>query len=113
MEEQPKCPHCEQFLDEAIPLALEGPIQLRCPFCEMTYSFQRREDTSSIEEAAEYYLSSGPFRKKMVFGDKDESREADAMSKRYSCLFLCLFGPMILLGIFLLIVNIISIISQF
>lgn len=111
LEEQPKCPHCGRELDETIPLALEGSILLKCPFCEMTYSFQRQEDTISREEAAEYYLSPGPFRRRMVLGDSDERRETDPMSKRYSCLFLCLFGPLILLGIFLLIANIMLIFS--
>ncbi len=41
MEDHPICPHCGRGLDEDIPLALEGVIQLQCPFCEMIYSFQR------------------------------------------------------------------------
>lgn len=112
MEEHPICPHCGRGLDENIPLALEGTIQLKCPFCEMTYSFQRQKDSSYVEEDAEYYLSAGPFRRKLVLGDNDEPRKTDPTSKKYSCLFLCLFGPLILLGIYLLIMNLIVILSQ-
>lgn len=111
MEEQPICPHCGRGLDEDIPLALEGTMQVRCPFCEMIYSFQRQEDARFIEEDAEYYLSAGPFRKKMVLGDREKQREADSSSKKFSCLFLCLFGPLILIGIYLLIMNLILILS--
>ncbi len=78
----------------------------------MTYSFQRQNDSSSVEEEAEYFLSAGPFRKKMVLGDNVEQRKTDSTSKKFSCLFLCLFGPLILLGFYLLIVKIIMVLSQ-
>lgn len=112
MEKPPICPHCEQELDEDIPIALEGTIQLKCPFCEMTYSFRRQKDSSSIEAGSEYYFSDGPFQRKLVLGENDDPRKTDSTSKKYSCLFLCLFGPLILLGIYLFIVNLILILSQ-
>jgi len=111
LEEQPKCPHCGRKLDETIPIALEGSILLKCPFCEMTYSFHRQEDNISGEEAAEYYLSPGPFRRRMVLGDSDERRETGSLARPYSCFFLCVFSPIILLGIYWLILNIMLIFS--
>ena len=112
MEERPICPHCGRGLDEDIPLALEGVNQLKCPFCEMIYSFQRQKDSSSVEETPEYYLSSGPFRRKMILGDNDEPRKTDPMTNQFSCLVLCLFGPLFLLVIYWLIVYLIWILGQ-
>ncbi|TFH10597.1 MAG: hypothetical protein E4H14_02210 [Candidatus Thorarchaeota archaeon] len=103
MEDEVICPQCGQALDETIPITLVGSIQVKCPFCDMIYSFQRQEDKDTLEEEAESYLSDGPFRGKLVFSDKGAPRERDPFTKQFSCLVLCLFGPMIIFGIYLLI----------
>ncbi|MGY5880630.1 MAG: hypothetical protein RTV31_10285 [Candidatus Thorarchaeota archaeon] len=103
MEDQAICPQCGHALDETIPLALVGSIQVRCPFCEMIYSFQRQEDLDTLEEEVESYLSVGPFRRKFVFSGDQGPRPVDPFAKRFSCLVLCLVGPMILFGFYWLI----------
>ena len=78
----------------------------------MVYSFQRQEDTDSVEEEVESYLSVGPFRRKFVFSDRDGPHDADPGTRTFSCLVLCLFGPMIIFGIYWLISYLIWYVSQ-
>ncbi|TFG31336.1 hypothetical protein EU528_06500 [Candidatus Thorarchaeota archaeon] len=103
MEERAICPQCGQPLNEDIPLAIVGSILLKCPFCEMVYSFQRQEEVDCLEEEVEPYLSAGLFQKKLVFSGSDIPREADPFTRKFSCLVLFLFGPMIIFGIYWLI----------
>lgn len=108
MEDEVICPQCGRELDETIPIALVGSIQVKCPFCDMIYSFQRQEDEDALEEEVESYLSVGPFRQKLVFNDRGGPHERDPITKQFSCLVLCLFGPMIIFGIYWLITFLIS-----
>lgn len=108
MQDQVICPQCGRPLDEPIPQALIGSIQVKCPFCDMIYSFQRQEDVSSPEKDVESYLSAGPFRRKIVISDRGELYEGDSSTKLFSCLVLCLLGPMIILGVYLVITYLLS-----
>ena len=108
MEEEAICPHCGHALDETIPLALVGSIQVKCPFCDMVYSFQRYEDVDSIGEESESYLSAGPFGRKLVFSDEGQPREGNPCTMKFSCLVLWLFGPIVVFGIYWLILFLIS-----
>ena len=112
MEDQVVCPQCGSALEEDIPLALVGSIQVKCPFCDMIYSFQRPEDVDTLEEEVESYLSFGPFRRKLIFSERGKPREGDPVTKQFSCLVLCLIGPLILFGIYWLVTYLIWIFSQ-
>ncbi|MFW9844121.1 MAG: hypothetical protein ACFFEV_06080 [Candidatus Thorarchaeota archaeon] len=111
MEDLVICPHCGLELDEKIPLALIGSIQLKCPYCGRFYLFERQDDSATLEEV-ESYLSVGPFRRKIAFSGTEEPRPADPLAKNLSCLVLCLIGPMIIFGIYWLISYLIWYIGQ-
>ena len=100
MEEQVICPQCGQALDESIPLALVGSIQVKCPFCDTVYSFQRQEDIEALEKEVESYLSPGPFGRKLVVSNRGEPPGGDSSTRLFWCLVLCVFGPMIIFGIY-------------
>jgi len=111
--DQAICPQCGQPLDEPIPQALVGSIQVKCPFCDMVYSFQRQEDVGSLKKEVESYLSVGPFRRKLVVGVGGKPREGDSSTRLFSCLVLCLVGPMIIFGIYWVITYLVWLYSRF
>ena len=94
MEDQVICPRCGHPLGEPIPQALVGSIKVKCLVCEMVYSFRRGKDEDTLEEEGESYLSTGPFRRKIVFSDGVEPHEGDSSTRVLLCVALCIFGPM-------------------
>ena len=105
MSNQPICPHCGHDLGEDIPKALVGSIQLNCPLCSLTYSFQRDvSEHSGAEE--EYYLSTGLFRKKPLH-TQDGSFQADEI-RIWFILSLCCIIPLILMSIIIVIIALTS-----
>jgi len=105
------CPQCGQLLDEPIPQALVGSIQLKCPYCDMVYSFQREEHVGVLESEIESYLSPGPFRRKLVVRSGGEPRKGDSSTRLFSCIVLCLFGPIIIFVIYWVITYLIGFVS--
>ena len=99
MEDLIICPHCGHELNETVPLALVGSIQLKCPTCGMFYLFQREGDEDILEQEIETYLSRGPFQRKFVLSRDDRPHPVSSISDRYTYLLLCLIGPLIIFGI--------------
>ncbi|MGY5859531.1 MAG: hypothetical protein RTU63_09180 [Candidatus Thorarchaeota archaeon] len=102
MVSEPICPQCGESFREDIPKTIEDPIRIRCPTCEMIYTFHRNVSESSAEEN-QYYFSAGPFRKNPVQMDaRDPSGETKVMN-RWCLLYFCFIGSLLLFGILSLI----------
>ena len=98
---EPICPQCGESFTEEIPSAIEDPIRIKCPACEIIYTVSRDEHESAEEH--EYYFSTGPFRKNPVqMGERNPPDETSVMN-RNCLLWFCIFGPVILLGILFLV----------
>ena len=101
MASEPVCSHCGEPLGEDIPKAIEDPIRIRCPTCELIYIFHRHDGGESSEEE-QYYFSSGPFRKNPIQMDAGTYPRETRMMTR-TCLFcFCIIGPLVLFGILLI-----------
>jgi len=98
---EPSCPQCGESLGEDIPKAIEDPIRIRCPTCEMIYTFHRNESESAEEH--QYYFSTGPFRKNPVQMDASDPSGETAVMNRMCLIYFCTIGPLILFGILLLV----------
>ena len=98
---EPICPHCGEPLGEDISKAIEDPIRIRCPTCELIYIFHRNDGGDSAEEE-QYYFSSGPFRKNPIQMDARAQSGETAVMNRTCLLCFCIIGSLTLLGILLL-----------
>ncbi|MHA1136989.1 MAG: hypothetical protein ACTSSE_10930 [Candidatus Thorarchaeota archaeon] len=96
MASEPICTHCGEPLGEDIPKAIEDPIRIRCPNCELVYVFHRTERGATAEEE-QYYFSSGFFRKNPV--QMDARNPETSVMNRTCLLCFCVVGPLILFGI--------------
>jgi hypothetical protein len=92
------CPHCGRELDESIPSSLVGTIELRCPHCEMTFTYQQETDTA-LPEDGEIYFSTGFFRRKSISGTHNASEEKPMF---FYCLVYLIIIPLIGIGFLLL-----------
>lgn len=101
MASVPICPHCGNPLGDEIPKAVEDPIRIRCPTCELVYVLHRSE-SGELAEKEQYYFSGGPFRKNPIQMDADAQSGDTGVMTRTCLLCFCVIGPLLLFGILLL-----------
>jgi hypothetical protein len=96
------CPHCGLEIQEAIPSAVIGTIQLRCPNCGMTFSYQQ-ETEEPILENEDYYFSTGLFRRKPV---SNKNGRFEKRSKTFCYLVYLIMVPLVGIGFLMLLIAI-------
>jgi len=112
MSYAPTCPYCNTDLDEPIPQALQGSIQVRCPSCGLLYSYSQELGSLPIEDEFNYQLSPSLFGKKITVGPKTDMKDLSRDSNNRTCIYLCLVSPFLILVALLVFVLVLSMLNS-